>query len=408
MLWRATESRMRSFPRGIAPELLLTQVTHTVPYLDQAELSPLGSGPVGIFPAHTLLKKALRQKELTLSHSEYFKLCVSAHYSTCSTPVPTDVDNQIRHKLWPKGLPLEDALEMTRFVLESRRWDYTLVSTRFVRGIDDSSGNWSREVLSGNLGEWFTVACAAYCALTLHYPGAQEAVQVREHLFQEISDECQRHSDIFASLWKARRGVECLKASALIAHNFGDLDRVMDMWDLSMLDPLRLNFYKLASLPFDSQKNLRYLGRLWVGGQLYSTRIDTSSMAHENHRHFALRKPRCLRNSFDYLIPLGPFFDDWGRQVAQGLLKSGDELGLEDVIRALEGGFKRLPHTFGYARALKAISEVYKTYRFEDLKVREWVKDRAMRKVLELSQEEFEKRWNDAGLLEMDEIPARA
>src|SRR6185436_12482194 len=82
-------------------------------------------------------------------------------------------------------------------------------------------------------------------------------------------------------------------------------------------DPLRLEHHGLATTPFDSDRNLRQKGRLWVAGELYKSTIDGSSMALENHRHFALRKPKCLRKSPALLIPTGPFFDDWGRRVAE-------------------------------------------------------------------------------------------
>ena len=93
------------------------------------------------------------------------------------------------------------------------------------------------------------------------------------------------------------QGGAALQASAAIAHNFGDLDRVMDMWNLAPFDPLKLRFYKLGVKPFDADGKLRHQGRLWVAGELYKSPIMGSSMAAENHRHFALRKPKCLRRS---------------------------------------------------------------------------------------------------------------
>ena len=152
-----------------------------------------------------------------------------------------------------------------------------------------------------------------------------------------------------------------LKASASIAHNFGDLDRVMDMWELAVDDPLRLEYYKLGVSPFDSNRKLRYKGRLWVAGELYKSTIDESSMALENHRHFALRKPKCLRRSPAFLIPTGPFFDDWGKNVARGLADTDGRPSEEtqEVIEALLHGWERLSKTIGYGRALHAIREFH-------------------------------------------------
>lgn len=397
---------MAYLPRGIDPELLFSQVKNTMPYLFDPGME---ATPLGRFPPSQVLreleKSLIRVQEgmlaERLTHFEYFRLCVSSHYLTCGTPVPTDVDNQIRRKLWPAELPLEVALEMAQLVLESRKWDFTQVSSRYVYGALGTV--WEKEAISGHLGEWFTVSSAAYCALGQYEgPLAQEK---RQQLFEHIADEVHRHSEIFGSLWRAKEGLACLKAAASIAHNFGDLDRVMDMWDLDVGDPLRLQFYKLGGAPFDPDKKLRYLGRLWVAGELYKATLDGGSMALENHRHFALRKPRCLRQKPDLLIPIGPFFDDWGRRVAQ-VLKTPEGTPSEstlEVVEALKHGWERLPKTVGYGRALRGIREVHPELIIEGL-----TRVPDFGSVLDLPQERFERKWNDQALREMEEIPSRA
>jgi hypothetical protein len=363
---------MAYLPRGIAPDLLISQVKNTMPYLfaEGAMDSPLGG-----FPAAGILRD-LTGCLKELSHVDYFRLCVSCHYLSCATPVPTDVDNQIRQKLWPAQLPLDFALEMADFVLSTRTWDFTLVSRRFV-----SAGGGA---LIGHKGEWFTMAAGAYCALR-RYKDPRAAEKARA-LFENVADEVRSHSEIFGALWRGGDGLGCLKGAASIAHNFGDLDRVMDMWDLSIIDPFRLEFYGLAVAPLDSNRKLRHLGRLWVAGELYKSTVDGGSMALENHRHFALRKPRCLRQNPDLMITTGPFFDEWGRRVA-GLLNESD---LKEVVEALRQGWERLPRTVGYGRALRGISETF-----------------AEVKSLE-PQERFEKKWAEQALVLMDEIPSRA
>jgi hypothetical protein len=296
---------------------------------------------------------------------------------------------------------MDVALAMAQLVLESRRWDFTMVSRRFSYG--GVGTPWESQNLSGNLGEWFTVSSAAYCALKQYrHPTAE---QKRAELREQIADEVNRQSEIFGSLWKNNDGLGCLKASASIAHNLGDLDRVMDMWDLDVGDPLRLGFYKLGVLPFDSNRKLRYLGRLWVAGELYKSTIQCSSMALENHRHFALRKPRCLRQSPEFLIPIGPFFDSWGRQVAQGLKQLDGAFleNIQEVIAALRHGWDRLPKTLGYGRALKGIFEIQPDLLSEEIKMS--IRDRS---IFEMSQEKFEKKWSEEALKWMDEIPSRA
>lgn len=386
---RRIETRRTS--RGIAPELLVSQVRNTMPYLFEAA-PPLAELP----PAATVRGFT---EGATLSHFEYFRLCLSCHYLTCATPVPTDVDNQIRFKLWPEGLPLATALEMGALVLTSHDWDFTLVSNRVSTGAAGSE--WESAKLHGHFGEWFTVASGAYAALGRYR--AADAKALRKALFDAIVLEIERHSNIFGSLWRGKDGIGALKASASIAHNLGDLDRVMDMWSMPIEDPLRLRYYKLTATPFDPEGKLRFMGRLWTAGELYKSEIGGSSMALENHRHFALRKPRVLRTLPSLRIPLGPFFDAWGDEVARSL--SGDDL--LEVTTALVDGWERLSKTVGYGRALRAILEVHPHLQ-DDVRVMELSRSPRSRAVLQTPREAFEASWASAAVALLDEIPSRA
>lgn len=387
---------MSHFRRGIAPELLLAQVKNTMPYLFEPEHkdSPLGQ----LAPAR-VLREFAEDVAKPLDHFSYYRLCLSSHFLTCGTPVPTDVDNQIRLKLWPAEISLPVVLKMAQLVLESRHWDFTQLSKRFTYGASGSP--WEGQTLSGHLGEWFTVSCGAYCAL-LQYKSPL-ADEKRKELFENIRDEVLRHSELFGTLWRAFDGLSCLQAAASISHNFGDLDRVMDMWELSVGDPLRLEFYKLTATPFDSNRNLRHMGRLWVAGELYKSAIEGSAMALENHRHFALRKPRCLRQDPAFLIPIGPFFDDWGRRVARGLATSEGAPSEQtyEIVAALKHGWERLPKTVGYGRGLRGLLDIHPELRVDGLNER-------ARSVIETPQEVFEKKWSQEALRLMDDIPSRA
>lgn len=384
---------MAQLPRGIAPDLLFSQVKNTVPYFSE----------LGAFPPAKFLRNADLSAPLT--HFEYYRLCLSSHYLSCGTPVPTDVDNQIRLKLWPAKLPLETALEMADLVLESRKWDFRLVSTRYTYGAKGTP--WEKETLSGHLGEWFTVAAAAYCAMK-QYAGVKAAEEKGREIFDAIADEVNRHSEIFGSLWRAGDGLGCLKAASSTAHNFGDLDRVMDMWELSVGDPLRLRFYKLGSLPFDSERKLRYLGRLWVAGELYKTKIEGSSLALENHRHFALRKPKCLRSRPEFLIPTAPFFDDWGRAVARGLANSDGtpSEATAEVVTTLIEGWERQPGTVAYGRGLRGMLEVCPGLLNSELGEKLGLAKALLK--APGTQSEFEAKWASEALKQMEDIPSRA
>ena len=361
-----------------------------MPYLFEEEGTPLTRLP----PAVTVRGF---EDGMPLSHAEYFRLCLSCHYLTCATPVPTDVDNQIRFKLWPDGLPLTTALEMGALVLASHDWDFTQVSNRVSTGA--SGTEWEHATLHGHFGEWFTVASAAYAALGRYR--AADAKTLRKALFEAIAAETERHSNIFGSVWRAKDGVGALRAAASIAHNFGDLDRVMDMWKVPVEDPLRLRYYKATATPFDPERKLRFQGRLWTAGELYKSEIGGSSMALENHRHFALRKPRALRTLPSLRIPLGPFFDAWGEEVARRL--RGESL--LEVASALMDGWERLGKTVAYGRALRAIfaahPELGDTPRARAL-------SKGARAVLSTPREAFETEWATAAIALLDEIPSRA
>ncbi len=383
-------------PRGIAPELLLSQVKNTAPWLFEKAWS---TQELSALPPIAILKDYAESVSNSgqgrpLNHLEYFQLCLSAHYLTCATPVPTDVDNQIRKKLWPAELPVEVAIEMASWVLGAIRWNYQPVSARFSFGAAGTP--WETQALDGHLGEWFTVACGAYCALKQWDSSA--AKQKRVELLDAIRDETHRHSEVFGSVWRSGDGMGCLLASVSIAHNFGDLDRVMDQWELSVDDPLRLEFYKLGSQPLQTDGKLRHQGRLWSAGELYKASVGGSSMTAENHRHFALRKPRIIRTRPDFLIPMGPFLDDWGANLGRNVSLSDQT----EVVEALTQGWQRLPGTSGYGRALLGLHSVH-----PETPLPEFKKGNPYRKLLQTSKEDFQVTWATGALEQLDEIPSR-
>jgi hypothetical protein len=380
---------------GISPELLVSQVRSTAPYV--FDDPPSAPELCATEPARIVRDQA-SSPTAPLAHAAYFRLCLAAHYLTCATPVPTDVDNQIRKKLWPPSLPVAIALEMGQTVLESRGWRFLPLTSRASYGAAESE--LAEVALHGHSGEWFTVAAGAYAALG-HYR-AEDAKKLRAALLDAIADETEKHSAVFGSVWRARDGLGALRASVSIAHNFGDLDRVIVMWDLPFQDPLRLRFHGLTTAAFGPDGALRHQGRLWAAGELYKSAIDGSSMAAENHRHFALRKPRALRSQPALRVPVGPFFDAWGEAVASAL----DAEPLLEVVEALVHGQERLGDTLGYARALRAIALARPEHHAKLEPLRR--KSPRLKKTLETTREDFEARWSAAALAHLEEIPSRA
>ena len=367
-----------------------------MPYLFEASRS--GTPLVQSKPARVVLSQ-FADPDAEMPHLDYFRLCLSAHFLTVGTPVPTDVDNQIRRKLWNPKLPFETAAAMAELVLDARHWPYELFSPRYQLGAPGSES--ARLRISGHQGEWFTVAAGAYAGLGQFQEPALRGL--RERIFEEITHEIRDHADVFASLWRAGDGVGCLKASASIAHNLGDLDRVMDQWELPESDPLRVEHYKLGSKAFGANGKLRLSGNLWVAGELYKSLIDGGSMAAENHRHFALRKPKVLRTRPEFLLPNGPFLDEWGTRVLGTLEVDPDSRS--EVIQALVDGWIRLPGvTSGYGRALHG---VFEQEGYGGV-LRPLKEDRQRRRALEPARDAFEKRWATEALKHLEEIPSRA
>lgn len=272
---------------------------------------------------------------------------------------------------------------MTDFVLrEVQHWNTSMVSEREL-GIHT-------ERLTPHKGEWFTLACAAYARLR----GCDRrlALCLYENILQEMERE--------ASLWKfsveSGSGIDCLKASFILSHNMGDLDRVMDLWELEEDDPLRRDAYKATS------SNQRWATTLGSAGKL-----NCGFMAKENHRHLALRKPRALRRSRDLLLPIGPFFDEWGANVGQHPSLKEEEIA--EIVEALIYGYHRLaksPSTqgsVGYARALRGILETFpggesRLIRYLPARFSRALRKGTLRQQMQMTQTEFEASLNSRAL----------
>lgn len=319
--------------RGIDPATLMGLVENTAPFLfrDRKPLTPYTE----------VMLTAKEAPPARYSHLEYYRLALSAHYTTVATFVPTDVDNQIRKNLWDQTLPAGTTEAMAELVMRSLAWDFRPVTARY----QESEGAY----VCGHQGEWFSVAVGAYAAHRASAPELAAAVQAA------ILKEVRAEAELFLRLKKKKDGVGLLKASTAIAHNLGDLDRVIDQWDLPAEDPLRKAAYKLGHAPHPSFGPLQ--AELLDAGNL-----NKAFMASENHRHYPLRKPRCLRQSVDFLLPLGPFFDAWGETVSRHPLLSSEEVA--EVAAALIEGFEKLSSPkiplYGYARALGGIQRAFR------------------------------------------------
>jgi hypothetical protein len=349
---------------SISPSNLLDQVRNTAPFLFEGAAPTAG-------PRRYI--RLLRDYDgRALSGAQYYEFCLAAHWATAGTFVPTDVDNAIRWRLWQEASK-DLVAACVDLVLDAVGWDYTGVTGRVVRAPDGA-------LLSTHEGTWFSVAVGAYAAARRSDPSRATAV------LEAMRHEASREHAVFSALADSGDGLTTLKACALIAHNFGDLDRVADQWELTKDDPLKIDFYDAAKP-----------GSPLFGGLLgWAGELNKRFLTADNHRHYALRAPRALRRSPDLLIPVGPFFDDWGRAVARHPALGREEVG--EVARALLDGWTRLHGPVGYARALCGLIEGFPGGRQALGRLlpgadRRMLESGAMKAVLDIPQGRFEPQW---------------
>jgi hypothetical protein len=327
---------------GIRSETLLGLVRNTAPFLFS------GGADVPAPPYVAILREASAHLPDESDLWAYFDLCVSAHYATVGTFVPTDVDLAIREKLWAFVHSDEDFQPLLGRTLGILNWDESPVSRRFV-----GSG---KDRLSGHQGEWLTIAMGAYATAKRIHSEALPAIR------EEIESEIEREERVLRALRErfldepdTERMREYLFGVAAVAHNLGDLDRMFDAFGIDDVDVLKRRVYRSGH---QDARNPR-------AGFIEAGTVYQAMLAAENHRNFALRAPKGLRKSASFLLPYGPFLDSWGA----GLVKEGFQAGLLDdrelreIIEALVVGWKKLnPVSIyvsqGYARALAGMASV--------------------------------------------------
>lgn len=315
---------------GIAPNLLIKDVENTAPFLFKGEIGI--SGKERAYLARLVFCKKNLSSLKNLNLTDYFYLCMAAHWATAGTFVPTNVDNQIREGLWKHGEVGAHIDRMARITLESWTWDYSQVTNR--KSYNPRNG----QVMSSHEGTWLSVAIGAWCALKKN-----KRESLASEVAQMILAEIEKEEKLLLELREVRDSINFLRSTALMAHNFGDLDRVLDQWQVPADDLFRSRIYKLAHRP-----NPNYSPILTFAGQ-----VNKSFLSVENHRHMSLRQPRCLRRSHHFLVPVGPFMDDWGSVLGSATDISMEEKG--EIVAALYEGYKRQDLAYGYARAYRGM-----------------------------------------------------
>ncbi len=227
----------------------------------------------------------------------YLRLLLAAHFATVGTFVPTDVDSHIRHHAWQHARAGETLAAAIDAVDGIDAWDVREVSARVV----DVPGVGA---LSGHDGEWMAVRAGALGrALATHDEPATERLVAR------LDADVERHAAALAAVMNTRgRELDALRVIPTVAHNLGDLSRIVEEW--AVKGPRALSLQKrYARLGHEDGSNPD--PRFTLAG-----RVNKAVTAAENHRFLALRAARPLRAARALLLPLGPFFDAWGAVVA--------------------------------------------------------------------------------------------
>lgn len=358
---------------GIAPNILLKHVENTAPFLFEGEIDTSVKGRAYLEKLR-FYKKNLKQLN-NINLAEYFHICLCAHWTTAGTFVPTDVDNQIRESLWKHGSIGKYIDIMAKTTIASWKWDYSPVTNR------KSFNRNNEEVMSTHEGTWLSVAIGAYCALEKN-----KKTELAGEMAEVILAEIKKEQEILISLREDRDHINFLRAAPLMAHNFGDLNRVMDQWQMDPEGAFFKRIYKLG----------HFLNNNYDPILVYTGSVNKEFSSKENHRHMSMRQPKCLRKSSDFLIPVGPFMDEWGVQLGKSEKLSLAEKA--EIVGAFFEGYKRQDQAFGYIRAYRNLLEqldgglsALEEYMPFDLVIE--IKKSQFSTLAEISREEFEENY---------------
>lgn len=360
--------------------------------LSQLALTGSSLGWKDVLLSHPLSLPPCTEKPSPEHRLDYFILCLSSHFATVASFVPTDVDSKIRDHCWrdPDADVIRAQYEVLKHVWTA--WDVQDVSAKALVLPSD--------VLSGHCGEWMSVFCGAMGAF--HAIGdLNRAKEVEDILHQELHREATLFSDLCkkviedSSCVDDERATQLLKAAAILTHNVGDVDQGLSYWDSggssescsAARTTLRARFGKLAHEDFS-----RYGGAFGVAKGLYKDLLSA-----EGHRNYPLREVKELRRHLDLMLPLGPWLEDWGAAVARHSMDEEEKaMVVRQLIRGCDSTSKTwcVPNQVGYFRALQGFNAVTPLDRLAQQKAldkdcREALKSHELRTQLGCSKSQF-------------------
>jgi hypothetical protein len=340
-----------AFGGFIGPQRLLALVQQSAAWLFEGphlraapEPDPLapvieqGGGPLGwwrILRAGARLAAASEPDPA--QRSDYFALCVAAHFASAATYVPTDVDTKIRAALWQEAIGTGELPRMRALALATAGWRLDLVSARQI-DVEDIG------ILSGHDGERLSVLCGGLVA-SEREGDAAGAVELEAAVDAELA----REARAFAALAREPgHELDLLRAASVLTHNAGDvMQGLAGARRGPAADRFRERFGDLAR-----ERGKRYAGSFARAAALYRRLL-----ASEGHRNYPLRKPQALRRAPELLLPIAPFFDTWGETLATTALLSTRERA--EIVEALAQGCEKLGPQQAYYRALAGFARAF-------------------------------------------------
>jgi len=351
-------------------------LAHAVPETSGARLDEHGRHALGWW-------SILRHAELVpatpaptpAERSDYFALCLAAHFASVASYVPTDVDAKIRHALWFEDDGADELARRRDLALALVEWDIRPVSTRWVEV--EGFG-----VVSGHDGERLSVLCGGLLGMLARGDTAS-AQQFETAIEHELDREARAFLAVAA---RPGRELELLGLATILTHNAGDVMQAFNSKGAARLGPAqRLRFGELARERFE-----RYGGAFGQAAALYRTLL-----ASEGHRNYPLRELKLLRASPALLLPLGPFLDDWGQRLARHPGWSAAQRA--GVIGGVIEGCRRVAGQEGYYRALAGFEQSFpgglearELAGHYGSAVKKLLKDSELRKRLAVRRESFE------------------
>ena len=346
-----------AFGGFIGPRTLVGLVRQTVPFLFDATTASRRDALAAALPEARLHELAfeplgwwailLHAEQLApapepdaAAITDYFALCLAAHFASVASYVPTDVDSKIRHALWVSQADAEERARMYAVALAIQDWDVRPVSARLI-AVHAGAASPS-DFISGHDGERLSVWAGALAASASHDETEWEA-----RFTAAMDAELEREANVFDALRSARgRDVEWVRSAAVLTHNAGDVNQGLLVHARGRPADAVRRFARLAQ-----EDAARYGGAFARAAAVYR-----AVLAPEGHRNYPLRAARGLRAHPELLLPIAPFLDAWGERLARW--EGWNDASRADVVAALVDGCRAVAGQTGYYRALAGFARV--------------------------------------------------